>query len=113
MPVASLVRVIFAADSTAPVGSATRPRMRPLAPCAGSNAGSNRERATRQTIFRQIVFGYIVPRHILVQRARSDGMEPPGILKKKLFSLKAIACVSLQPCYNPARLEKGKAHCQG
>src|SRR5580693_10570678 len=29
------------------------------------------------------------------------------------FCLKAIACVQPQPCYNPARLEKGQAYCQG
>jgi hypothetical protein len=32
---------------------------------------------------------------------------------KEVFSLKAIACVQPQPCYNPARLEKRGACCQG
>src|SRR5271157_355325 len=99
MPVASFVRVILAAERTAPVGSATRPTIRPLAPWAGSSVGTRREMATMT--------------QTAVQRARSDGMEPPGILGENVFSLKAIACVQPQPCYNPARLEKGKAYCQG
>src|ERR1039458_7669227 len=77
--------------------------MRPPVPWAGSKVGTRREIATtRQT----------VSRHIMVQRARSGGMEPPGILGSS-FSLKAIACVRPQPCYNPARLEKRHACCQG
>src|SRR5580658_5455872 len=104
MPVASLTRVTFTFARMAPVGSATRPRMRPLAPWAKSNVGIRREiAATRQT----------VSRHIVVQRARSDGMEPPGTFRRYLFFLKATACVQAQPCYNPARLEKRCAHCQG
>src|ERR1700685_504509 len=93
MPVASLVRVILAAERTAPEGSATRPRMRPLAPCAGSRVGRRREIATivprqivpRHVVFRHIVFRHIVFRHIMDRRARSDGMGPPGILKRSFF----------------------------
>src|SRR5271169_4398377 len=91
MPVASLVRVILTAERAAPEGSATRPRMRPLAPWAGSSAGRRREIATtRQTVPRHIVFRHIVPRHIVFthikdQRARSDGMGPPGILKRSFL----------------------------
>src|ERR1022692_1811828 len=103
MPVASLRRVILAPARTAPVGSATRPRMRPLAPWAGSIVGKRRESVRIVT----------VPRHIRVHRARSDGMEPPAYRGEVYFSSKAIACVLPQPCYNPARLEKGEAHCQG
>src|SRR5271170_7694043 len=103
MPVASLSRVIFAPERTAPVGSATRPRMRPLAPWANRNVGARKERETMTQT---------TSRHIMVQRARNDGMEPPGI-SRRYFSLKASACVQLQPCYNPARLEKGQADCQG
>src|ERR1700734_1539416 len=93
MPVASLSRVILAPARTAPVGSATRPTMRPLAPWATSNVGTRRERARMM--------------QTALQRARGDGMEPPAS-RGEDFSLKATACVRQQPCYNPARLEKGR-----
>src|ERR1700741_2078911 len=96
--VPSLTSVTVTPARTAPVGSETRPTMRPVVPCAKSRLEVERHIATaRQT---------------REQRARSDGMEPPGTLREVGFSMKATACVQLQPCYNPVRLEKADAHCQ-
>src|SRR5580692_12883470 len=97
MPVASLTAATFTPARTAPLGSATRPRMRPPVPWAVSHVGTMREITRR--------------RQTAVERARSDGMKPPNILGRS-FCSKAIACVQPQPCYNPARLEKSNAHCQ-
>src|ERR1700683_1878348 len=98
MPVASLVRVTFAFARTAPLGSATRPTMRPLAPWAARNVGLRRRTATTT--------------QAAVQRARSGGMEPPGFYRFN-FWFETTACAQPQPCYNPARLEKAGAGCQG
>src|ERR1700685_4208236 len=98
MPVASLVRVTFAFASTAPLGSATRPTMRPLAPCAARNAGLRRRTATTT--------------QAAVQRARSAAWNLQASIGLN-FCLKTTACAQPQPCYNPARLEKAGADCQG
>src|SRR5580658_5560439 len=95
MLVASLVSVILAPARTAPVGSATRPTMRPLAPCADSRVRVRTEITTKTQEQRA------------VQRGRSDSMEPPDISGRVCFSWKATACIRPQPCYNPARLENG------
>src|ERR1700680_413466 len=81
---------------TAPDGSATRPRIRPPVLWATNKTEVPREHTTiRQTA---------------VQRALDNGMEPPTCSRKDSF--KTAACIRGQPCYNPARLEKGKADCQ-
>src|SRR5579872_2253205 len=76
-----------------------RPRMRPPVLCAMRNTGISKymEKA-RQTAH---------------QWARNDGMVPPDFWNGWNFCLITTACIPLQPCYNPARLENGAGACQG
>src|SRR5579864_4140295 len=82
--------------STAPVGSATRPRMRPPVLCAIRRVELARQKRASRT------------------RAFDDRIKPPrgGRIFGEPLSRNRSACTEHKPCYNRARLENLLHHCQ-
>src|SRR6476660_8555398 len=96
LPVASFTSVTFTLARTAPLGSATRPRILPPVLWATRKVEETKQRTTSQR---------------LVQRAIDEDM---GNLRAagRSFKLKSKACAYCKPCYNRARLEAISADCQ-